>query len=291
MLKVVNSLFEFLHNAPKEVGVAAVSWTIDTNWSTKLPILVPTELCKEIHKTTILDNEQAGDSSASFRMFDIPIRETHVRIFARKAVDASNCLRLLFLLYEFSKHKLQRPDTHLYAILNSCSRSLLKKTQSETLQIDACVSVRHAVLESRCAILKEREFEGVVDDLVELSVQCTEEILQSAVDDDVRLALIVDQADLQAYKFLLLVGLSGMCYHGKNACVLYFSSTISKRTLKDAFEKDIYPVRTFCLPLPGQEDQATARRIKSETSICSMTTRLAIESGSDPQMTFVVPYR
>ncbi|EFO62504.1 Hypothetical protein GLP15_1421 [Giardia lamblia P15] len=290
MFRAVSSLFEFLRTASKEVGIAAVSWIIDTNWSTKLPMLVSVDLCKEIHKATILDDKQVDGDASLFRMFEVLIKEVQVRIFAKKSIDASNCLRLLFLLYKFNKHKLQKPDAHLYAILNSCSRSLMRKSQLGTLQVDACISIRSSVLESKIVILKGPEFEGEVDNLIELSSQCTEELLQSAFAGDHQLALIIDSADLGKYKFLLLVGLSGVCYHGRNACVLYFSSAISKDALKDAFDKDIYPVRTFALPIPGQEDQEVARRIKSEASICSMTTHLAIESDLDPSMRFIVPY-
>lgn len=290
MFRAVNSLFEFLRTAPEEVGVAAVSWIVDTNWSTKLPMLVSVDLCKEIHKATILDDRPVGGSTSLFGMFEVRTKEVHVRIFAKKSIDASNCLRLLFLLHEFSKHKLEKPDAHLYAILNSCSRSLMKKGQPGTLQVDACISIRSSVLESKIVIPTGPEFEGEVDDLIELSSQCTEELLQSAFDEDRQLALIIDHADLEKYKFPLLVGLSGVCYHGRNACVLYFSSTISRDALRDAFERDIYPVRTFALPIPGQEDQEVARRIKSEASICSMTVHPAIDGDLDSSMRFIVPY-
>lgn len=294
MLKAVNSLFEFLQSTPQEVGVAAISWTIDTNWSTKLPLLISTELYKEIHKATIVSDIQVDNGSGSFKMYHILIREISLRVLAKKGTDASNCLRLLFLLYEFSKHNLQKSDTHLYAIMNSSSRSLMKKTQSGSLQLDACISVRNIVLRSNCLILRDMweksEFDMDVDEMVKLSSQCTEDILQSIVDENLRFALIIGQEDIGTYKFLLLMGISGVCYYGKTACILYFSSTISRSALKDAFETDIYSIRTFSLPIPGQENQEVVRRIKSEASICSMVPRLITEGEPNPSLTFIVPY-
>lgn len=294
MLKVVNSLFDFLQTAPKEVGIAAVSWVIDTNWSAKLPLLISAELCKEIHKATIVGDVQADSDSAPFKMFSTLIREVHLRVFAKKSADASNCLRLLFLLYEFSKHKLQKSDAHLYAIMNSCSRSLVRKTQSGALQLDACISVRSAVLGSKCVIVRDvetkLEFDTTVGELLKLSSQCTENTLHSVFNEGLQLALIIEKEDIGTHKFLLLAELSGVCYHGTSECVLYFSSAISRSALKDAFESDIYPIRTFHLPIPGQEDQEVARRIKSEASICSMVPCLMAEGGLGPSMKFIVPY-
>lgn len=42
--------------------------------------------------------------------------------------------------------------------------------------MDACISIRSSVLESKIVIPTGPEFEGEVDDLIELSSQCTEEL-------------------------------------------------------------------------------------------------------------------